>query len=210
MICARKFFQDCARAESLAERLELLQVCQRIPRPLQKQHGDVNLEKMLAAVLGGAPGGMQRKAEKRQSTNAWKRRDGLSLRRHPAAEGFPSRDERGIGQKAQRRGYGSANGGMSKFWWIWPLAAPFHIRELIPQGGDAALREPNRNRRHERVRHASAGAMCQHETGTRSWRRLQEAGDLQRIVNRNCDRFCLRGGHGCVPKRGRRSISFPE
>ena len=80
MICARKFFQDCPRAESLAERLELLQVCERIPRPLQKQHGDVNLEKMLAAVLGGAPGGMQRKAEKRQSTNARKRRDGLSLR----------------------------------------------------------------------------------------------------------------------------------
>jgi hypothetical protein len=48
------------------------QVRKRVACPLQKGHGDVSLEKMLAAVLGGASSRMPRKAKKRQSANAWK------------------------------------------------------------------------------------------------------------------------------------------
>jgi len=57
---------------------------------------------------------------------------------HPAAERFSAGDERGMRQQAPHLGHRSANGGMGKPGRIRPLAAPFHVRELVTQCGDAA------------------------------------------------------------------------
>jgi len=203
MIRVRKFLQTRPVAERLAEGLELPHICERIPSPLQKKHGNMNLEKMLAAALGWASGRMQRKSKKRQAPNTLQGRRRLSLRRHAAPEGLPSGDEEGIRQKAQRLARRSANGGLGKFWRIGPLAAPLHIGELIAQRGDAALGKTRRNRRHEGMRHASACAMRQHETGAGFRRRLQKPRNPQGLIDRCPDRLCLKTRHARAPYQGR-------
>ena len=59
---------------------------------------------------------------------------------------------------------------------------PLHVGELVAQRRDAALREPVRDRRHERMRHAGAGAVRQHVAGARPRRRQQQAGDAYRVA----------------------------
>jgi hypothetical protein len=48
----------------------LVQIGERVARPLQEQQGDVNLKQMVAAIFRWSSGWMQRKAKKRQPANA--------------------------------------------------------------------------------------------------------------------------------------------
>src|SRR5262245_58657689 len=87
-------FQGRTRAEGLAECYDLLRLGEGVARALHKQHGDLHVEKMLAAFLRGTSRGMQGKAEEREPANAGKRNRGLGLGRHAAAERFSAGEER--------------------------------------------------------------------------------------------------------------------
>lgn len=145
MVGILESFHGGARAESFGERLEQLQVCEPVARPLNEQHRDFHLEKVLAARVGWAPGRMQRKAEEREAPDAGKRGCGLRLRGHPAAERFASGNERQRRYKPGGFGDGRAHRSMTKFGRIRPPGALLHIGKLIAQSCDAARAELGRN-----------------------------------------------------------------
>ena len=133
---------------------------------------------------------MQRKSEERQAAHAGQGGGRLRLRGHAAAERLAAGEQRKLRQ--QPRGFGDrgAHGGVRELGRVGPLAAFLHVGELVAQGRDAALGEFRRDRRHEGVRHAGAGAMRQHIAGARVLRRLQQAGDARGVVDGDGDGLC--------------------
>ena len=101
-----------------------------------------------------------------------------------------------FGNLARGFGDGGAHRGVRELWRIGPLAAFLHVEELVAQGRDAARREFRRDRRHEGVIHAGAGAVRQHVTGARVPRRLQQARDAGLVVDRDGDGLGVAGRHG--------------
>src|SRR3954467_15602438 len=106
---------------------------------------------MVGALVGWTVCPMQRKADKDEAVHARQWRNGVRLRGHAPAERFPSGNERQRGREQGGLRYGGAHRGLCKLRSIGPLAAPFHIRELIAQGGDVAGGEPGGYSLHERV-----------------------------------------------------------
>ena len=70
---------------------------------------------------------------------------------------------------------------------VGPLAALLHVGKLVAQGRDAALGKLGRDRRHERMVHARAGAVRQHVAGARTRRDEQQAGDALGVADRDAD-----------------------
>src|SRR3979409_236064 len=64
MVCVRKQLQGRKSTKRCAERLELGKFGEGISRPLQEQHGNAHIEKMIGAIARRPPCRMQRKAEK--------------------------------------------------------------------------------------------------------------------------------------------------
>ena len=93
MVCVLKELQGCEGTECAAERLELGKRGEGISRPLQEQHGNAHIEKMIGAIARRPPCRMQRKAEKGEAAPAGERCRGLGLRGHAAAEGFAAGDQ---------------------------------------------------------------------------------------------------------------------
>ena len=82
-----------------------------------------------------------------------------------------------------------AHGGVRDGRRIGPFAAALHVGKLVAQGRDAALGELRRDRRHERMLHARAGAMREDVAGARLRRRLQQARDANAVVDSDGDRL---------------------
>jgi len=82
--------QGCAIAELLNDWPEKRQICQVVSASLQEQHRDVHLGQMFAARAGGLFRPVQGETEEHQSPNLRQGRLRLSLRGHPATEGFAS------------------------------------------------------------------------------------------------------------------------
>jgi len=74
---------------------------------------------------------------------------------------------------------------------IRPLAAAFHVGELVSQRRDVTRGEPGRDRRHERVVHSCPGAVREHITGARLRRRFQQRGNPHAVIDGNGDRLCV-------------------
>ena len=74
-----------------------------------------------------------------------------------------------------------------------------HVGKLIAQRRDVALRKPVRDRRHERMRHAGARAMREHEAGGRLRRDLKQPGHTRRCVDSERDRLCDGCGISLLP-----------
>ena len=157
---------------------------------------------MLGALVRRLAGRMQRKAEKGEPAHARQRRRGLRLRGHAAAEGFAAGNQRKRRQKTRGFSHRRAHRGLRELRRIGALAARLHIRKLIAQARDAALGKFARDRRHERMRHAGAGAVREHVTSARLRRRKQQAGDALRLAD--CD------GDGFWFGRSHRSRSRPQ
>src|SRR5258708_5141732 len=62
MVCVRKQLQARKSAKCCADRLELGKFGECISRPLQEQHGNADIEKMIGAIARWPPCRMQRKA----------------------------------------------------------------------------------------------------------------------------------------------------
>ena len=75
-----------ARTQALHERLEELQLSERITRSLQKEHRDLDLKEVLCSLDRRLFGRMQRKAEEGKAPHRWKCARRLGLRSHTAAE----------------------------------------------------------------------------------------------------------------------------
>ena len=115
MVSVWKELQGRVRAERLAKWLEFAHLGQSVTRPLQEQHRDVHLEKVVGALYRGPPGWVQRKSKKCEPAGARKRLLGLRLRCHAAAEGFPAGDKQGVRLHAQCLAHGSPHGGLASF-----------------------------------------------------------------------------------------------
>ena len=189
MIRVRKPLQGCARAKRFAKRLNLFHAGQSIARPLQKEHGNMDIEKMLATLLRRLAGRMQRKSEECQAAHIWERRQSLRLRCHPAAKGFAAGDKRHVGHHPRRLGHGGAHGRMGELGRVWPPASLFHVGKLITQSCDTALSKPACDVRHKRMHHPRARAMRKHETRLRIRWRFQETGDRVCVIERYRDRL---------------------
>src|SRR5215204_313999 len=131
MVRIREQLQAGAVAERRAQRLDLTQFGELVARALQEQHGDMHVEQMLAPLLRRGSGGMQGKSEEGQSAHSGQRREGLRLRRHPAAERFAAGNEGQVRYAPRGFAHGGADGGVRELWWIGPPAAPLHIGKLI-------------------------------------------------------------------------------
>ena len=140
-------------------------------RPLQKQHRDLDREKMLATLVRRPSRRMQGKAEEGEAADARQGRCGLRLRGHAAAEGLAAGDQRKCRCKLRGCGHGSPNGRMRKFGRVGPPSALFHVRKLITQRGDAALTKLPRDDIHERVEHSGSRPMREDVAGASAcWR----------------------------------------
>src|SRR5262249_53884916 len=138
---------------------------------LQKQHRDLDREKMLATLVRRPSRRMQGKAEEGEAADARQGRCGLRLRGHAAAEGLAAGDQRKRRRKLRGCGHGSPNGRMRKFGRVGPPGALFHVRKLIAQRGDAALTKLPRDDVHEWVEHSSSRAVREDVAGARvRWR----------------------------------------
>src|SRR5207247_10886854 len=73
-----------------------------------------------------------------------------------------------------------------------PMAAGLHVRKLIAQRSDAAGGEPPRDRFHECMPHAGAGAMGEHIERPRLCRLEQQGRDLDPRVHADTDRKSTR------------------
>ena len=123
------------------------QVRKLIAGSLQEQHRDLHVEEVLAALVRRPTCGMQWESEERDAVHSrqWRRR--LRLRGHAASEGFAARDERKIRREARRLHNSRADGGLGEFGRVRPLRSALHVRKLITQRGDAALRKARPRRR---------------------------------------------------------------
>ena len=79
MVGVLKEFEGDAWAEAFAERCEKLQVGEVVAGALQEEHWDLDVEKMLCAIVGWVTGRVQREAEEYQSAHSRQGRCGLGL-----------------------------------------------------------------------------------------------------------------------------------
>ena len=120
---------------------------------------------------------MQWKAEEREARDAVERRSRLRLRGHPPAERLAAGDQRHVRQLPPCFGDCGAHRRMRDLGRINTLPAFLHVGKLVAQARDAALGQPGSRRRHERMRHARARAMREHEAGGGTRRDEEEGGD---------------------------------
>src|SRR5262249_26933902 len=168
--------------------LKQSEIAELVAAPLQKQHRNLDREKMLGARIRRLSRRMQRKAQEGEAAHARQGRCGLRLRGHPPAKGLAAAGEGKFRGKPRGFGHGSADRRMRKFWRVGPLGASFHVRKLIGQRGDAALGEPPGNAVHERVEHSGSRPMREDIAGARARRRRQQPADAVGVIDRN--------GHG--------------
>src|SRR5262245_59044205 len=100
MIAVGDLHQRCAPAELGHELAHERESGERVARTLKEEHRDLHLEEMRRALLRRTTRGVQRKAEECQAAHAGKRRFGLRLRGHAAAEGFAAGDKWKLGNAA--------------------------------------------------------------------------------------------------------------
>jgi hypothetical protein len=131
---------------------------------------------MLGATDRRLAGRVERKAEEGESPHARHRGGRLRLRAHPAAERLAAGDERHPRAAPRRLGDGGAHRRVCHLRHVGPLRAARHVRELVAQRRDAASGQPAGDRGHERVRHAGAGAVPEHEARRRAGGRRQQPG----------------------------------
>ena len=161
-------FDDLERrtlAERLHERLQQREVGELVACALQEQHRDLHVGQVLAALVRRLARRMQREADEDDAAHTAQRRCGLRLRGHAAAERLAAGDERHAGQSLRCRIDSRAHRRMRKLRRVGPLRAALHVRELVAQRRDAAFGQAVRDRGHERMRHAGAGAVGEHAAG---------------------------------------------
>ena len=177
MVGVREQLESGAGAEFRCEGFEEAEFGEVIAGALKEKHGNLHVEEVLGSVIRGAARGMQGESKEDQATDAGERRIGLGLGGHAATEGFASGEESETGCAASRLRDGAANGGMSSFRRIGSPAACLHVKELVTEGGNAALGEAFGNGCEKRVLHAGPCAMGEDEAGSRVRRDLQQTGD---------------------------------
>jgi hypothetical protein len=109
----------------------------------------------------------------------------LGLRGHAAAERFSAGEQRQAGHEPLRFHDRRAHRRLRKLRRIGPLPAALHVRKLVAQCGNAALRQIGGDRLHERMLHAGARAMRQHVAGAGSRRLVEQAGHAHAFADRN-------------------------
>ena len=117
------------------------------------------------------------------------------MRGHTAPEGFASCEEWKTGRESRRLRNCRADCGLGEFGRIRSFGAALHVRKLVAQRGDAALRKALRDGGHELMRHAGAGAVRQHIARMCVGRRLQQTGDAMDILNYDGDGLRDGGSH---------------
>ena len=163
-------------------------------------------KRCLPRSCDGRPAGC-RESRGRPARGRLQRACGLRLGRHPAAERLAAGKDCHVRQPVAGLGHGGADGGLGQAGRIGPLAAPFHVGKLIAQGGDAALAQFHGDGGQERVIHSRTRPMRQHEAGPRLRRHQQQAGDANRIVDLDVERFCHGRGHARLPSLSRQSAT---
>jgi hypothetical protein len=150
------------------------QVGELITVALQEQHRNPHLGQVLRSFVGRPAGSMQREAQKHEPSNAGKRHLGLCRRRHPPAKRLAARYEGQSRRDPGRLDHRRAHGRGSYRGRIGPAGPPLHVGKLIPQGRDAPLRQPLRDRFEERVPHPGTGAVREHVEQPRTVRAQQQ------------------------------------
>lgn len=184
-----------ARAEPLDEGPKEDQAREVVARSLQEKHRNLHVQEMLAALVGWTAWRMQRKAQENETADAGQGRFRLCLGGHASAEGLSSCEERETWNETPRGNQGGADGRLSEPGLIRPPRASLHVGKLVAQRGDSVLAEAGGENGEERMCHASACSMCEHEAGARLARRLQEAGDGPAIIELDLQGFGVGRGH---------------
>ena len=139
--CAIKW--SVARSPSSAtHRLQQVQFGQRVVVAGYEQHRHLYLRQMLGPLDAGLAGRVQRKANESEPTHAGKRLLGLGLRSHPSAKRPSASKQRQVGREPPRLGRRRAHRGMRHLGRIDPLRTALHVRKLIAQRRNPALRQP--------------------------------------------------------------------
>ena len=127
-------------AKSVHRAAHELKLRERVPRSLQEQHGDFDINKMFAAISSRLPCGMKREPDENQPAHMWQRFDRFGLGRHSAAKGLAASKERDVRKPLRRFAHSTADGYVSYSRRVWPLPASFHVRKLKSHRGDPSLR----------------------------------------------------------------------
>src|SRR3954452_12493288 len=109
----------------------MLQVGERVPGPLKKEHRHVDLEQVLGSFARRLAGRVERKAEERQPPHTRQVRCGLGLRSHAPAERLAAGNEGKVWSETTGFSDRRTNRRMGKFGRIRPPRSLLHERELI-------------------------------------------------------------------------------
>lgn len=134
-----------------------------IPRALNEQLGNSDVEKMFRAFDRRLFRRVQRKPQENQAANVRQRFECLRLGSHATAERFAAREQRKSRRQFCRPQDGGTHGRVGNGRSIRPLRTCFHVGKLESEGAYAGLRQQTGHCRHERMRHAGPGSVREHQ-----------------------------------------------
>lgn len=133
--------QRSALAQPRNDRLQQLQLRERISGPLNEYHRDADVVQMRGALGAGAVSSMQRKSEEHQSANPWQGSLSLRLRGHPSTEGASAGEERQVRCESRRCSDGRTHRCVTQGGRVGTPVTVLHVRKLVTQRRDAPLRK---------------------------------------------------------------------
>ena len=132
---------------------------------------NIDMCQVVGALGRGLFRRVQRKADKCEAADFWKRRGGLSLRRHASTERFPAGDQRLAGRELCSGLHCGEDRCLRERRAIRAFGARLHVRELITKGGDLSRGKSVGDLEHERMVHPGPRTMGENITSGCSARR---------------------------------------
>ena len=164
-------FEHCTGAQTPNHWKQEFPFCQSVALALDEKHRNIDMRQVVGALRRGLFRRVQRKANKCEATDFWKRRGGLSLRCHASTERFPASNQCLARRELCGGLHGSEDRSLRKGRAIRAFRAGLHVRELIAKGGDLSRGKSVSDLEHERMVRPGPRAMGENITSGCSARR---------------------------------------
>ena len=193
-----------ARPELVYHRLQQRELREFIARAGEEQHRSRRRGQMRDALDARLAGRMQRIAEEHQAARTGQRLRSVGPRGHPRAVRFAAREPRQFRIALRRRRPDGLDVRLGVLRLARHRAARSQVWELVAQRRDAALRERLGDVAHERVAHARARAVREHDHRARAPRPDHQGGlarqlDLVDSAHRLAQSMRFSSGEGWRP-----------
>jgi hypothetical protein len=166
---------------------------QLVARSLQEQHRNPDVRQVVPALRAPAAARMQRESEEHERLDPANRGLGLSLGRHPATHRFSPSDQPEFRRQSCRGAGRSADGIVQERGAVGTANTTFHVRKIETERGHRLRGELARDGNHERMIHAGAGTVREHQQCSSLGRAGESGRDVDAIAR---SRNVVDVGHG--------------